>query len=145
MAVDVAFNRTINFEKRRNVTVSKKSLTAIGYGIASIVILMFITSLILSLLLKFTGLTESSLTWVIMTISFASIFLGGIISGGKHKEKGWLIGGSTGILFTLLVFLVQYLGYQTSFSLEQALYHVGYIITALCGGIIGVNMSGKRA
>lgn len=124
---------------------AKNSFAAILYGVITTFVIVLTSSIILSLLLRFTNVQESSLTWVILTLSFLALFIGGFVSGGKGKQKGWLVGGGTGVLFSLLVFLVQFLGYQSSFSIAQMLYHIGYIIIAVFGGVIGVNMTGKRA
>jgi putative membrane protein (TIGR04086 family) len=124
---------------------SKQTIKAMSYGVGTIFMLILSASLILSLLLKFTSMQESSLTWFIAAFSFLSLFIGGFISGGKGKEKGWLTGGLTGLIFTLLVFLVQFLGYQSTFNIEQSLYHSAYILIAVVGGIFGVNVSSKRA
>ncbi len=124
---------------------AKNSFAAILYGVITTFVIVLTSSIVLSLLLRFTKIQESSLTWVILTLSFLALFIGGFVSGGKGKQKGWLVGGGTGVLFTLLVFLVQFLGYQSSFSIEQMSYHIGYIIIAVLGGVIGVNMTGKRA
>lgn len=124
---------------------AKNSFAAILYGVITTFVIVLTSSIVLSLLLRFTKIQESSLTWVILTLSFLALFIGGFVSGGKGKQKGWLVGGGTGMLFTLLVFLVQFLGYQSSFSIEQMSYHIGYIIIAVLGGVIGVNMTGKRA
>ncbi|MEC1717955.1 TIGR04086 family membrane protein [Schinkia azotoformans] len=124
---------------------AKNSFAAILYGVITTFVIVLTSSIILSLLLRFTKIQESSLTWVILTLSFLALFIGGFVSGGKGKQKGWFVGGGTGVLFTLLIFLVQFLGYQTSFSIEQMSYHIGYIIIAVLGGVIGVNMTGKRA
>ncbi|NSL50169.1 TIGR04086 family membrane protein [Calidifontibacillus erzurumensis] len=123
----------------------KNSFSAILYGVITTFIIVIVSSVVLSLLLRFSNIQESSLTWVVLTLSFLALFIGGFVSGGKGKKKGWLVGGGTGLLFTILVFLVQFLGYQTGFSIEQLLYHLGYIVTAVLGGMIGVNMTGKRA
>ncbi|KEF39410.1 putative membrane protein, TIGR04086 family [Schinkia azotoformans MEV2011] len=124
---------------------AKNSFAAILYGVITTFVIVLTSSIVLSLLLRFTKIQESSLTWVILTLSFLALFIGGFVSGGKGKQKGWFVGGGTGVLFTLLIFLVQFLGYQTSFSIEQMSYHIGYIIIAVLGGVIGVNMTGKRA
>ncbi|MFC4320918.1 TIGR04086 family membrane protein [Litchfieldia salsa] len=119
----------------------KKIGLATGYGVATIFIIIILTSLIFSLLLKFTSIEEESLTWIILAISFLTLFVGGFVSGGKGKEKGWLMGGATGILYSLIVFLFQYLGHDTLFSTEQSIYHLGFLATAMIGGIFGVNMT----
>ena len=111
------------------------------YGVAAIFIIIFVSSLLISLLLKFTSTQESSLTWIILVISFLALFIGGFVSGGKGKEKGWMMGGATGLLYSLIIFLSQYLGYDSVFSAEQAMYHVGFLAMAMIGGIFGVNMT----
>lgn len=124
---------------------AKNSISAILYGVITTFVIVLTSSIVLSLLLRFTKIQESSLTWIILALSFLALFIGGFVSGGKGKQKGWLVGGGTGVLFTLLVFLVQFLGYQANFSIQQMSYHIGYIIIAVLGGVIGVNMTGKRA
>ncbi len=118
---------------------------AVLYGLGIIFSLAIIGSLVFSLLLRFTAIQENSLQYIVTTISFIALFVGGFITGGKGKQKGWLLGGVTGGTYTLLVLLFQYLGYDSLFSMEQMVYHVCYIITAMMGGILGVNMtSGKN-
>jgi putative membrane protein (TIGR04086 family) len=64
------------------------------------------------------------------------------MSGGKGKQKGLILGGLTGCIYSFAVFLFQYLGLDNLFTLEQTVYHLCYIITAMMGGILGVNLSG---
>jgi putative membrane protein (TIGR04086 family) len=117
---------------------------AIVYGVVTIFLLSFVISLLLSLLLKWTDVSESSLTWVIFAGSIVSVFIGGFVAGGKGKEKGWLVGGTTSILFTLLVFLFQFLGLEQPFSAAQWLYHLAFLAAAMVGGIMGVNIASTR-
>lgn len=63
------------------------------------------------------------------------------MSGGKRKEKGWLIGGVTGLIYSLIVFLFQFLGYDRLFDMEQFVYHTCYTLIAMMGGILGVNIA----
>ncbi|KAA0549271.1 TIGR04086 family membrane protein [Bacillus sp. BGMRC 2118] len=120
---------------------TKKMFSAVAFGLLTILVIVLTCSLIFSLLLRFTNMQESSLQWIIMALSFFALFAGGFISGGRGKEKGWLMGGTTALLFTGIVLLYQFLGQETAFSLEQTLYHLGYLATAVFGGIIGVNLS----
>ncbi|MBP2256616.1 TIGR04086 family membrane protein [Virgibacillus alimentarius] len=118
----------------------KQQLTALLYGWIVVLGLIFASSIVLALLLRFTSFSEPMLSWVTLVIGLICLFIGGIVAGVKGKAKGWIIGGITGFGFTLFTFLVQYLGYQQIFSFEQALHHVGYIAAALFGGVIGVNV-----
>jgi putative membrane protein (TIGR04086 family) len=115
---------------------------AVLYGVIAIFLLAVVSSFIFSLLLKFTSVQESSLQYVMTSITFLSIFIGGFITGGNGKQRGWLIGGGTGLVYSLIIFLFQYLGYDSLFSVEQIIYHTCYILTAMMGGILGVNLAG---
>lgn len=116
---------------------------AVLFGIIAIFTLAIITSLISALILRFSSVQDTSIQWIITAISFITLFIGGFISGGKGKEKGWLIGGLTGLIYSIIIFFAQYLGYDRIFTTEQFLYHGGYIATAMIGGMMGVNMSSK--
>ncbi|MBM6619719.1 TIGR04086 family membrane protein [Bacillus suaedaesalsae] len=120
---------------------TRKMFSAVAFGLLTILVIILTCSLIFSLLLRFTNMQESSLQWLIMALSFFALFAGGFISGGRGKEKGWLMGGTTALLFTGIVILYQFLGQETGFSMEQTFYHLGYLATAVFGGIIGVNLS----
>ncbi|WP_404453199.1 TIGR04086 family membrane protein [Virgibacillus necropolis] len=120
----------------------KQQFIALTYGWTVILGLIFISSIVLALLLKFTPLNEPTLSWVTLVIGLITLFIGGIVAGTKGKHKGWLIGGITGLGFTFFTFAVQYLGYQQTFSMEQSLNHLGFILVAVVGGVIGVNAVG---
>ncbi|WP_308784463.1 TIGR04086 family membrane protein [Lederbergia panacisoli] len=110
------------------------------YGVIAILLLGVVTSLIFSLILQFTETQEKSINLLITIISFLSVFAGGFICGGKGKQKGWLIGGATGLVYSLLILMYQFLGHSSLFSLEQLVYHICYILTAMMGGVLGVNI-----
>lgn len=112
-------------------------------GLIATFLVATISSVIFSSILKFSTVQESSLQIVMTIVSFIALFIGGFIAGGKGKEKGWLLGALTGGLYTLIIFLFQYLGYNSLFSATQMIYHAGYIIIAIFGGITGVNIVKK--
>jgi putative membrane protein (TIGR04086 family) len=130
------------YERRKVRMESKRLGLAIMYGLITVFMLAIVISFIFSLLLRFTSLQETSVAWIIVTLSFITLFIGGFISGGRGKEKGWLLGGATGGAYTLVIFLFQYLGNDSLFTMQQMLFHLGFIGIAALGGIIGVNISG---
>lgn len=119
-------------------------LLAIVYGWITIFILLLLSSVFLSILMKFVNITEFMLSYLALSIGILSLLIGGIVTGMKGKEKGLVIGALTGIGFTVLTFLIQYLGYNQTFTMEQSIYHLAYIIAAMIGSIIGVNLSTSR-
>ncbi|MBN6887834.1 TIGR04086 family membrane protein [Cytobacillus horneckiae] len=122
---------------------SKALGTSILYGIIAIFTLAIVCSFLFAIILRFTSLQESSVQYVITAISFIALFTGGFISGGKGKQKGWLLGGLTGLIYAIIIFLFQYLGFDKLFNGEQLVYFICYILIAMMGGILGVNMSSK--
>ncbi|MED4225753.1 TIGR04086 family membrane protein [Neobacillus cucumis] len=115
------------------------------YGLVFIFAFALVCSLIFAFILRYTSTKEGSLQYVITALSFIGLFGGGFLSGGKRKEKGWLIGGATGLLYSFLVFLFQYLGYDRLFNAEQVIYHTCYILIAMMGGILGVNIASTNS
>jgi putative membrane protein (TIGR04086 family) len=127
------------------MTIESKNMgVSILYGVVVIFLVAVISSLIFSLILQFTSTKEASLQFIVTAVSFISLFIGGFVSGGKGKAKGWLLGGGTGLLYTLVIFLFQYLGKDSLFSAEQVIYHTCYMLVAMMGGILGVNMTTSR-
>ncbi|KZZ86142.1 hypothetical protein AS29_002495 [Bacillus sp. SJS] len=120
---------------------TKKWGKAILSGLVAIFAAALAISLIFSLLLKFTGMTESSIRWILLALSFITLFIGGFIAGGKGKERGWILGGITALCFTLIILLFQFLGFGSTLKPMQFLYHAGFLAMAMLGGMIGVNMS----
>ncbi len=123
---------------------TKKISAALLYGLLTIFVLATTSSLLFSLILRFTSTSETTVGYIILFISFFSLFIGGFISGGKGKRAGWMLGGGTGLIYTLIIFLYQYLGLDALFSTKQLIYYVSYILTAMMGGILGVNMTSKN-
>lgn len=127
--------------KGRIAIATKQLGTSILWGLIAIFLLQIIFSTIFSFILKLTSVQESGLQIAITAASFISLFAGGFLSGGKGKEKGWILGGATGILYSIFIFLFQYLGYDSVFTTEQLIYHTCFILIAMMGGILGVNIT----
>src|SRR5699024_11580828 len=94
---------------------------------------MILTSFVLAICLKFSSMSASVLSWTTLIAGLLCSFAGGLIAGAKSMKKGWIIGGLTGLGFSLFTFIVQYLSYNQGFSLEQSLHHLGFVLSALIG------------
>ncbi|BAB04949.1 TIGR04086 family membrane protein [Halalkalibacterium halodurans] len=117
---------------------------ALLMGLLTIMIVVLSFSLLASLIVHFSSLTEMSFQWAILAIAFIALFLGGAVAGAKTKERGWMIGALTALFFSLVTFLIMFLGYNTTFTTSQMLIHGGYLLAGMLGGIIGVNFSGGK-
>ncbi len=121
-----------------------KTLISVLYGWIGVVVVLFIASIVLTLLLRFTSLGESTLELATLFISFIALFTGGLIAGLKAKHKGILVGSITSLLFTFIVFCYRFLGLHLGFSVVELVNHIAYLLLAIIGAIIGVNLSPKE-
>ncbi|MBU5593574.1 TIGR04086 family membrane protein [Amphibacillus sp. MSJ-3] len=122
----------------------KQRLEALMYGWLSIIILLIISSLALAILLRFTSLTNPLLDNLAIIAAFIILWLSGLISGLKAKQKGWMIGLTLSLSYSLIIYLYQYLGYNQQFTLKQILYHLGFLLVAVFGAVLGVNIGGGK-
>lgn len=123
---------------------SKRLGKGVLFGLITIFILMVICSVIFSMLLQFTSMTEDNSTIILTIAGGISLFFGSIFAGLKSKAKGWLVGLLTSGVFTAIIYLVQFLGYNTNFSTSQTIQHAVYLLVSIFGGIFGVNLSGGK-
>ena len=122
----------------------KQRLTAVMYGWLSILILLLITSMTLALFLRFTSLTNPLLNQLAVITSFLVMFISGLISGIKAKQKGWIIGMMLSLSYSLVIYLLHFLGYGEHFTVTQLLYHLGFLMITIIGAIFGVNLTGAK-
>ncbi|MRG88249.1 TIGR04086 family membrane protein [Salinibacillus xinjiangensis] len=121
-----------------------KRFTALLYGWITIFALMLLSSFILALVIRYTEIGNSTLNWLTLGLGLIYLFAGGLLSGMKGKEKGWLLGTITGLGYSIFILLYQFLAYDQLFSGSQWIYHALFLAAALLGGISGVNMQGNR-
>ncbi|MCP8967292.1 TIGR04086 family membrane protein [Ectobacillus ponti] len=125
------------------MTNTRRFTTAVLFGLGTVVVLASAASLLMALLLMATNISDKTMTVVLFILALCSTLAAGFISGVKAKMKGWLAGGTTGVLFSFLVFLVNYLGYSQGLSQDHMIYHLGLLAASMIGGIFGVNMANK--
>ena len=123
---------------------TKRLGVAVLFGLGTLLALAALTSLIIAMLLKMTELDEANLAITIMILAIISMIIAGFISGLKAKARGWFAGGATGVAYSILVFLFNYLGHSQGLSNDNMLYHLGLIAASMIGGIFGVNAAKKE-
>ncbi|WP_181350546.1 TIGR04086 family membrane protein [Thalassobacillus sp. CUG 92003] len=114
-----------------------KSVT--GYGIGLIAVFMLLTSFILAILLRFTTIDTSILQTIAMIAGLMIIALGGGFAAYKTGEKGWLSGTMTGVVFIVLILLIQLVVENQWVSKSQLLYFLAVLAVSWLGGMVGVN------
>ena len=122
----------------------RKWALALVYGWTTILFMTLTAGALLSLIIRYSNIQPSTLSYITLAVGLLTLFVGGFIAGVKGKNKGWVIGLLTGLGFTLLIFFIQYLGYNELFSMKQTVYHGVYLLCAIFGSIIGVNLAGNN-
>ncbi|WP_077367270.1 TIGR04086 family membrane protein [Anaerosalibacter sp. Marseille-P3206] len=110
-------------------------------GIALAYIVTFIMMLIFSLLLTFTSLKESMIPILNSIVMIGSIVIASIYLTLKIGEKGWLNGMIIGILyFVILLLLNKFFMKDSNFSIFSFTKLLVSIVTGIIGGMIGINL-----
>lgn len=121
-------------------SVAKRSIDILK-SLAFALVLTAILLLIVAALLTFTPLKEDKIPILNTIIMILSIVLGSIRLAFKVEEKGWLNGGLIGILYFLLLVLINFI-FIKPFIFD--IYTIGKfficLIAGIIGGMIGVNI-----
>lgn len=96
-------------------------------------------TLLVSFLLLWTGLKENSIQVYIFLIHAAALFVGGFITGRKVDRSGWYYGGLMGVIYSIVIQLIGFLGFDAAVSMTSlTLFLISFAMGAV-GGILGVN------
>ena len=127
-------------EKLKNnnliLAVVKGSLIAVASSLVGILFFAFV--------IKLFGITDQFLRPVNQIIKAISILLGVFVSAKKYKQNGLILGAITGLIYTILAFVV-FSALNGSFSADKTLLNdilFGGIMGAI-SGVIAVNVSKK--
>jgi putative membrane protein (TIGR04086 family) len=96
-------------------------------------------SLITALFLRFSSLETSNLPSITFCINAISLLSAGFIAGKRSGKKGWYYGGAQGIIYTLLIWLIAFLAFDTLMKVDPIVFGIFAFGTGALGGIFGVN------
>lgn len=97
------------------------------------------SAFIAALLLRFTSFNESHLPITVYIISALTLFSGGYIAGKTTKRKGWFYGGSQGIIYASVLFLISFLAFDSGLQINPFLLFIWAFGISGLGGVFGVN------
>lgn len=109
----------------------KNYLKSLGYSLACLLVLTLILTV-----LNYFNIFSSSLTNIFSIINpVISILFGSILVGRKSINKGWLEGLKFGLIFSVILFLFNYLALD---KINLFVYLI-VIASSIVGGMIGIN------
>ena len=109
-------------------------LKYIGLFILFIIIIAFITSLI-----NLTGINTKLISKSSIILTAISFFIISAKASSKIKEKGYILGIKLGLLFVLLLFIINLLIFKSSLNIDRFIYY-----TIILGGSFGKNIKIKK-
>jgi putative membrane protein (TIGR04086 family) len=110
-------------------------------GILSTMSLVLLGSLLTTLLLQFSSISETSMPYFTYTINGFSLFIGGLLAGRKGGHRGWYYGGLTGIFYFLVIATIGFLAFNVNPQVSSLVYLTISFMIGAVGGIFGVNFS----
>lgn len=110
-------------------------LKIIGYMIGIILISTFL----ITILNYFNILSSLTISYLKLIIVLITTFYCSILIGNSCVKNGWLEGLKFGISIVVLMILFSYLGLGESLTYKNIIYYIIIIITAILGGMIGIN------
>ena len=118
-------------------------MKAILYGWISAIVLLLLMSACLAVAVRFFHISHGTIFYGSFLIGLFILCISGFIAGAKGKEKGWFLGSMVGIGCMGITLFIQYVGFDAVFTLQQLLYQVTYVLAAIVGGVVGVNVTNR--
>ena len=117
-----------------------KAKSPLFSGLVYAFVFMGICTIVLSLMLWLSSFQEQSLSAAAFVIHGVAVFTGGFTAGRNSLRKGWLNGGMVGLMYTLIIILVGFLGFDSSLNLQSLLLLGICLAAGAVGGMLGVNV-----
>lgn len=118
----------------------KKIGKALLYSIGTILILTFVVTL-----LNYVNIFSYKIVVIFkIIIPILSIFIGGLVMGKNSTNKGWLEGIKYGIIFIIILCIMNYLILRTGFKIQDLIYYLIITLASSFGSIIGINYKKEK-
>lgn len=106
---------------------------------------IWILSFTIALLLTYTSLQPDAITQISYLLNGIALFFGGFSAGKISGKKGWYYGGLQGVIYSLILLMISFLGFDKPISTSSILLILFAFVTSAFGGIIGVNIKKTQA
>ncbi|MNZ66278.1 hypothetical protein D3C78_844970 [compost metagenome] len=109
-------------------------------GVCFSIIWLGAGALLLSLLLHFTEMKESSLSNYSFIVHGAASLAGGLTAGKRSEKRGWYNGTILGFIYGAMIIIISFLAANASLSWHSVLMLGTALVAGAFGGMIGVNL-----
>lgn len=130
----------IETSKEPRMRVASPMLAGLTYAF----VLMGLAAVVAALIMLATSQQEAELPVYAYVIHVVSLLIGGYVAGKRAGRKGWYFGGTLGIIYAVIVWLVGFLTYDRGLNAQDALFLAVAFVVGAIGGVFGVNASGRK-
>ena len=109
------------------------------YGLFASILWLGAGALLLSLLLRYNGLKETTLPTLALLVHGISALAGGFTAGRRAGQKGWYSGLLLGVVYALIVLVIGFLAADAPLSLESLYMLAAAAGAGTIGGMFGVG------
>jgi|GEM_PF-4367169 len=99
--------------------------------------LLFVGSFVVALFIRFTSFQTEYLPYSAYMIHALALLGGGFLTGKFADQKGWVISGLQGIIYTLLLLLISFLAFDKMIQFNPFLLMICAFGLSSIGGIFG--------
>ncbi len=114
-------------------------LKYIGIFILFIVGIAIVTSLI-----NLTGFKPNLINKLAVILTALSFFIISALASKNIAEKGYILGIKLGLLFVILMILINLIFFKSGFNIDRFIYYTILIISSILGGSFGKNLKIKK-
>lgn len=109
-----------------------------------IFILFIIGTLLITSLINLTSLNTNLINKLAVILTALSFFIVSAMASKNFNEKGYILGIKLGLLFVLLMVLINLIFFKSSFSIDRIIYYIILVFSSILGGSFGKNFKIKK-
>lgn len=83
------------------------------------------------------GMSPSISSLLLLIVNVCIFMFFGYIHGNTQNYRGFITGFATGLIFTLFMYIINFLFFKGSFSINLLMYYLILILSSTLGGMIG--------
>lgn len=107
----------------------------ISYGVSIVLLAIF------AIILTYTSFPESSISTTVLMVSILSILYASKIAAKKAKNRGWLVGSITGLVYMIILYLISFIFTErVVFDLHVLCIFLTGLVAGAIGGVVGINL-----
>ena len=119
-----------------------RQIKKIGKSFIYITISILVLTLISTILNYFNIVNNKILNIINFMIPLFSLALGGYIIGKNSTKNGWLEGIKIGIIFIIIIFLLNII-FIHNINLKDSIFYILVLISSILGSMLGINNNQK--